>query len=113
VNAAGSPAGLQGALLRYRAMAYTVGVALLVLVLVGVPLQLWAHRPAVAGVVGPIHGFLYIAYLVTAADLIRRVRWPLTELVPMVLAGLVPFAAFFVERRVTRRAAREIASSPA
>jgi integral membrane protein len=94
--------GLRGALLRYRVMAYAVGVGLVVLVFVGVPLQLAGH-PEVVNVVGPIHGFLYVVYLVAAADLTRRGRWPLTQLVWVILAGLIPFAAFVVERRVTRR----------
>ena len=50
-------------LLRYRVMAYVVGVGLLVLVLIGVPLQYAADKPAVVEVVGPIHGVLYMVYL--------------------------------------------------
>ena len=94
--------GLRGALLRYRVMAYAVGVGLVVLVFVGIPLQIAGH-PEVVNVVGPIHGFLYIVYLVSAADLTRRGRWPISSLVWVILAGLIPFAAFVVERRVTRR----------
>jgi integral membrane protein len=101
VNPAVDP-GLRGALLRYRVMAYAVGVGLVVLVFVGIPLQIAGH-PEVVNVVGPIHGFLYIVYLVSAADLTRRGRWPISPLVWVILAGLIPFAAFVVERRVTRR----------
>jgi integral membrane protein len=101
VNRAIDP-GLRGALLRYRVMAYVVGIGLIVLVFVGIPLQIAGH-PEVVKVVGPIHGFLYIVYLVAAADLTRRGRWPITQLVWVILAGLIPFAAFVVERRVTRR----------
>jgi integral membrane protein len=110
VTSASAAVGLGGALLRYRVMAFAVGVGLLVLVFVGVPLQIWADRPAVVHVVGPIHGFLYVVYLLTATDLVRRAGWPARELVGMVLAGFVPFAAFVVERRVVRRAASSIAS---
>ena len=98
--------GLRGAFLRYRVMAYLVGVGLVVLVFVGIPLQLAGH-PQVVQVVGPIHGFLYIVYLMTAADLTRRVRWPVSELLWIVLAGLIPFAAFVVERRLARRVEAE------
>ena len=94
--------GLRGALLRYRVMAYAVGVGLVVLVFVGIPLQIAGH-PEVVNVVGPIHGFLYIVYLVSTADLTRRGRWPISSLVWVILAGLIPFAAFVVARRVTRR----------
>lgn len=107
---AGGP-GLRGALARYRALSYAVGVGLILLGLVGVPLQVAANAPQVVHVVGPIHGFLYVAYLVAAADLARRGRWPATQLIPVVLAGLVPFLAFVVERRVTRRTREQLASS--
>ena len=100
-------ADLHGAVLRFRVMAYTVGGMLLVLVFVGVPLQIWADAPGVVHLVGPVHGFLYIIYLVAAADLTRRAGWPVRQLWDVVLAGFIPFAAFFVERRVVHRAERQ------
>lgn len=106
--------GLRGALLRYRVMAYAVGVGLAVLVLIGVPLKYAASSPQVVQVVGPIHGALYIVYLVSAADLVvRRARWSVTQLAAVILAGLVPFLAFFVERRITRRVEAEMRSRAA
>ena len=94
-------------LLRYRVMAYVVGVGLLVLALVGVPLQYAAGKPAVVQVVGPIHGFLYIVYLVAVVDLARRFRLSLGQLLSLVAAGFVPFLAFVVERLTTRRIEQE------
>jgi integral membrane protein len=95
------------ALLRYRVMALVVGVGLLVLVLVGIPLQYAAGKPAVVQVVGPIHGFLYLVYLATVIDLGRRFRLSLPQLIALVAAGFVPFLAFVVERLTTRRIERE------
>lgn len=91
------------ALTGYRLMACVVGVLLIVLVFVGVPLQFAARRPGVVSVVGPIHGFCYLAYLLTAANLARSERFSLKELLAIVAAGLLPFLAFVVERRVARR----------
>lgn len=102
------PRGLPGALLRYRAMAYTVGVGLIILVFVGIPLQFGAGTKAVVDVVGPIHGFLYIVYLATALDLAGRARFTFLQLLAMVGAGLLPFLAFFIERRVARRVEEEM-----
>jgi len=102
-NATPEARGLRAALLRFRIMAYVVGVALIVLVFVGIPLQIWGDNPNVVHVVGPIHGFLYIAYLVVGADLFRRAGWPIWRLWVVVVSGLVPFAAFVVERRVARQ----------
>lgn len=98
---------MRGALLRYRVMAYLVGIGLLVLVLVGVPLQYAAGRPGVVAVVGPIHGILYIVYLAVAYDLARRSKWSLGRMAAVVLAGFLPFLAFVVERRITPRVQAE------
>lgn len=98
-----SPEALGPALLRYRVMAYIVGVGLAVLVFVGMPLQFAASYKGVVSVVGPLHGFLYIVYLVAALDLARRARFTLLEMAAMVGAGLLPFLAFVIERRVTHK----------
>jgi integral membrane protein len=95
---------MTGALLRYRVMAWVVGIGLIVLVLVGVPLKYAADQPAVVAVVGPVHGFLYIVYLLCTLDLAIRSRWRLTKMVLVMLAGTVPFLSFVAERVVTRQA---------
>ena len=102
----GPPAGLRGTLLRYRILTYLVGVALLVLVFVGVPLQLAGH-PAVVRVAGPIHGALYLGYLGAVAALARRASLPVTDIGWAILAGLVPGLVFVVERRTVRKALGE------
>jgi integral membrane protein len=83
-------------------MAYVVGVALVLLVVVGVPLKYLADQPQVVATVGPLHGFLYIVYLVAAFDVGRRSNWPLTRLGLVMLAGTIPFLSFYAERQVTR-----------
>ena len=105
--------GIEGALLRYKVMAYVVGVGLLVLVFVGVPLQYGADTPQVAQIVGPIHGFLYIVYLLTAVDLARRARFTLLQMLAMVAAGFLPFVAFIIERRVEVRVRETLDEEPA
>ena len=92
-----------GALVRYRVMTFIVGSALIVLVLVGVPLQVWVHFDLVAKVEGTIHGYLYLLYLFSAADVARRAHWRLGRIVAVVLSGFVPFLAFVVEYRVYRQ----------
>jgi integral membrane protein len=92
--------GIIGALIRYRVMAFIVGTALILLVFVAIPLQYWAHQKVVAEVVAPIHGYLYLVYLVAGADLARRAHWRLGRILLVVAAGFVPFLAFIVEHRV-------------
>jgi integral membrane protein len=94
---------VQSALTRYRVVAYVVGVFLLILTLVAMPLKYFADSPTMVAIVGPIHGFLYMVYLVVAFDLSLRARWPLRYTVLILLAGTVPFLSFVAEHNVTRR----------
>ena len=102
---------MSSALTRYRIAAYVVGVVLLVLVLVAMPLKYLADSPGLVAVVGPVHGFLYIVYLVVTFDLSMRQRWPLGRMVLLLLAGTVPFLSFVAERWATARV-REAAATP-
>ena len=95
--------GIPAALTRYRAMAYTVGVLLLVLVLVAVPLRYIWDVPAVVAVVGPLHGVLYMIYLAASFDMALRARWSAKATVLVLLAGTIPVLSFVAERTVTRR----------
>lgn len=91
---------MRGALIRYRVMAFVVGTALLVLTGIVIAQVAGAHVKTAADIVAPIHGYLYIIYLVTAADLARRAHWKLGRILAVVAAGFVPTLAFFVEHRV-------------
>ncbi len=98
----GDFSGIDGALLRYRVLAYVVGVGLALLVFAGIPLQALGD-PQLVTILGPIHGVFYMLYLVAALDLARRARFGLAEMLAMVGAGFVPVLAFVIERRITRR----------
>jgi integral membrane protein len=95
---------VEAAVTRYRVLANVVGV-FLVLLVVGMILKYTPiDSPTMAGIVAPIHGALYMVYLVMAFDLWRRTGWPLGKMVAMVLAGIVPFMTFVIERKVVRDA---------
>ena len=93
-------------------MSFVVGIMLLVLVGVAMPLQFIGHRPTMANIVAQVHGGLYIVYLLTAADLARRARFGLWQMLAVVCAGFLPFLAFYVEVRTTRRIRAAWPASP-
>lgn len=104
---------MDAALTRFRVVAYIVGVFLLILVGVAMPLKYFADAPALVAVIGPVHGFLYMIYLVVAFDLAVRCRWRFTRTLLVLLAGTVPVMSFVAERRVTHwvRETRPVASA--
>jgi integral membrane protein len=95
-------AGVRGALARFRVMAYVVGVGLLALCAAMVLKYAFDEDQYVA-IIGPVHGFLYIVYLVAVVDLGLKARWSLKGTILVMLAGVVPLVSFFVERRVTAK----------
>jgi integral membrane protein len=93
---------MRRALTAYRVMAWVVGVWLIVLVFVAMPLKYLADSPTMVEIVGPVHGFLYMAYLAVTLTLAYRARWSPVRTILVMLAGTVPFMSFVAERRVTR-----------
>lgn len=93
---------MRNALIRYRVMAYVVGVLLVVLVCVGVPLKYWGHNDSVVNATGIAHGWLYMLLIITAIDLGRRARWTWWRLLAIALAGTVPFVTFVAEHYATK-----------
>jgi integral membrane protein len=93
--------GIRGALGRYRVLAYVVGVGLLALCFAMV-MNYGFDQPRYSKIVGPVHGFLYVVYLVVTVDLALKLRWPAKRTILILLAGMVPFVSFVAERRVTR-----------
>ena len=94
---------MSGALLRYRVIANVVGVVLVVFILIAVPVRYLAGEPRMSETISPIHGFLYVVYLVATVDLSRRAGWSVLRTLGVMLAGTVPFLSFYVERRTTRQ----------
>ncbi len=93
---------MHSALRRYRIMAWIVGTGLLVLVLVGMPLKYLGDNKSVVAIVGPIHGFLFMAYVLLTFDLARRAKWSFVRMILVMLAGTIPFLSFWTERKVSQ-----------
>lgn len=108
----------------YRVLAYITGVFLLILVVeialkYGFGLELQggggaflqfvpadsidtANAVNVSLVIQIMHGYFYLAYLVSDFLLVTYLRWPITRFVLIAAGGVVPLLSFFVERRVHR-----------
>ncbi|TQJ90079.1 DUF3817 domain-containing protein [Streptomyces sp. SLBN-31] len=98
-------------LTRYRVMAYVTGV-LLVLLTLGVIAKYGLHLDGAdkfTTFVGIAHGWLYVLYLVFAFDLGSKAKWPVGKQLWVLLAGTIPTAAFFVERKVTHELESKVA----
>ncbi|MEU8700280.1 DUF3817 domain-containing protein [Streptomyces sp. NPDC048680] len=89
-------------LTRYRVMAYVTAVMLLVLCTCMIFKYGFETGEGLTLVVSQVHGVLYIIYLIFAFDLGSKAKWPMGKLLWVLIAGTIPTAAFFVERKVVR-----------
>jgi integral membrane protein len=93
---------VRAALTRFRIMAYITGVSLIVLVTVIMPIRYIGGNEKPSEYFSPFHGLMYFLYVMTAFDLVSRMRWGIGRLALIMLAGCIPFVSFIAERRVTR-----------
>ena len=112
----------------YRVMATVVGVLLIILCLVGLPLNELHHlNPAwfpvgtsaqnlgddISKYLGVAHGWLYMIFVVVAFTLSRRARWDIGFTLVTIICGTIPILSFWAEHRATERVRREYAEVPA
>ncbi|MBD0424275.1 DUF3817 domain-containing protein [Streptomyces sp. TRM S81-3] len=100
-------------LTRYRVMAYVTGVLLILLCLgmIGKYLLDMNGADDFTRVVSIAHGWLYVIYLVFAFDLGAKAKWPVKKQLWVLIAGTIPTAAFFVERKVSQELDRKVAQA--
>ena len=96
------PPKVEAALGRYRVAAFIVGYALIVLC-VTIILKYGFGLDQVVAIWGPIHGVLYIGYVLLAFDLAYKDRWSLVGTLGVLLAGVIPGISFVAERIVHRK----------
>lgn len=96
---------MKSAVLRFRSMAIIAGVMSLLLWFVDLPVAYlfdnpdWKERVAW---IPFVHGWVYLAYVITAIQFATKARWPLMKMLALIVAGTLPIASLIAERRVVR-----------
>ena len=109
---------MKTALTWYRVLATVVGISIIVLIVIGLPLN-HLHNlspgllPAgstgqqvgegISAILGTAHGFIYMAFLFVAFLLSRMARWSIGFTLVTLVCGTIPFLSFWAERRAVRR----------
>lgn len=85
---------------RLRLVSIFEGLSLLVLLGIAMPLKYVLHQPSAVRVVGLIHGVLFVSYVLLLAQNAIEQRWSLRKVGLGLLLSVVPFGAFYAERRL-------------
>ena len=67
-------------------------------------LKYGADGPDLAPILGPIHGLLFVAYVVMALSLRQPAGWNTNTTLGVLVAAVLPFGGFVVDRKVLARA---------
>ncbi|MFC1412194.1 DUF3817 domain-containing protein [Streptacidiphilus sp. N1-12] len=84
----------------YRVLAYVTGVGLLLLCASCIAWYGFGVAQIAVAIVGTIHGWAFMAYVVVAFTLGNKMGWPIGRMVFVILAGTIPTCSFIAERKV-------------
>lgn len=108
---------IRTSLARFRVGSIVEGIALLVLVAIMVmryvvysgQSELWT---SISGVWSPIHGLIYMIYVVLAFDLWSKMRWELPRMLLLMFFGVVPVLSFVGERLTQAKVEQDLRERP-
>jgi integral membrane protein len=94
------------ALHQFRIAALLEGWSYLVLLFIAMPLKYAAGMPLAVRIVGSVHGFLFITFIIALYRVVVVRNWPLRRAIRGFLYSLTPFGAFVFDRSLVRELAR-------
>jgi integral membrane protein len=82
---------------RLRVISVVEAISFLILLTCSV-LKRTNDWPLGVQIMGPVHGVLFITYVLAVLDLRKRTAWPNGLVAKLIVAAVLPIAPFFVER---------------
>lgn len=82
----------------FRLVSLAEGSSFLLLLLVAMPLKYGMDLPLAVTIMGWVHGMLFIVYLYFTLSCSAKYNWSERFTVLTVLAGIIPFACFFLDK---------------
>ena len=90
----------KNALGRFRFMGILEGSSLVALLFIAMPLKYWFDMPAAVTIIGTIHGYIFLTYLIAIVYAMIVIKWPFRFTVGAVLSAFIPFGNFILDSRL-------------
>jgi integral membrane protein len=89
---------------RLRLLGLLEGLSLIILVFIAVPVKYLGQNPGLVKAIGPIHGVLFLLFVINAISVSISEKWKFSETTWKVLIScLIPFGTFYVDRTILSR----------
>jgi integral membrane protein len=89
------------------------GISLLLLLFLAVPMKYVWSLELLVKIIGPIHGGIFLLYVVIAIVATLEYEWKMSRFGIIVLASLIPFAFIYVEYNIIRPERTHLSANPA
>lgn len=83
----------------FKILAITEGISFLAILLITMPLKYFAEMPMPNKIVGMIHGFLFIAYVIMVFVVKNNFNWTSKQTIIALLASIIPCGTFYIEKK--------------
>jgi len=80
------------------------GLSFLILLFIAMPLKYHFDMPIAVSIAGWVHGLLFMAYIFLALETSKQQNWSGLYTGIVLLAGAIPFACFFLDKRLKQEA---------
>lgn len=105
---------LKSAIGRLRLLGLLEGASLLLLIGVAVPLKYLNNDPSLVRALGPVHGLLFLLFVLNTLRVGVEYHWRFsTTTWKVLLACIVPFGTFYVDRKILAPMQKQEAESNA
>lgn len=89
----------------FRMVGHAEAVSFILLLGIAMPLKYLADMPLAVRIVGSIHGGLFILYILAAFNAGRAAQWGAAQFAEAIVASLLPFGPFVIDRKWREQAA--------
>lgn len=89
---------------RLRLLGLLEGVSLLLLVGIAVPLKYLSEDPSLVKAIGPVHGGLFLLFILNTLSVGIEYKWSFTKTTwKVLLACVIPFGTFYIDNKILKR----------
>lgn len=88
--------------IRLRVVSFAEGISYILLLFIAVPLKRLGGHPEAVQILGPIHGLLFVWYVIIIIQAKTEYGWPVGKTALALLASILPGGTFYADHKVFR-----------
>ncbi|AXG74126.1 DUF3817 domain-containing protein [Flavobacterium arcticum] len=88
---------------RLRIIGFLEGISLLTLIFIAVPMKYCFDNPTLSKNLGPIHGAIFLLFLLNALSIGIEQKWKLKTTSKILVSCFIPFGTFYIDHQILKK----------